>query len=70
MKMSQSQDSIEEDQEKAFREEQLRLDKQAMKKQMLEALFGRVDNKTQENAAEKMRKYQKKLPVEPEEQEE
>ena len=59
MKMSQSQDSIEEDQEKALREEQLRLDKQAMKKQMLEALFGRVDNKAQENAAEKMRKYQK-----------
>jgi hypothetical protein len=30
-----------------------------MKKQMLEALFGRVDSKAQENAAEKMRKYQK-----------
>jgi hypothetical protein len=41
-----------------------------MKKQMLEALFGRVDNKAQENAAEKMRKYQKKLPLEPEEYEE
>lgn len=66
MKMSQSQDSIEEDQEKALREEQLRLDKQAMKKQMLEALFGRVDNKAQENAAEKMRKYQKKVSEEEE----
>lgn len=30
-----------------------------MKKQMLEALFGRVEKQTQENAAEKMRKYQK-----------
>ena len=67
MKMYQSQDSIEEDQEKALRQEQLRLDKQAMKKQMLEALFGRVDNKAQENAAEKMRKYQKKLLEEEEE---
>jgi hypothetical protein len=38
-----------------------------MKKQMLEALFGRVDNKAQENAAEKMRKYQKKVPEEEEE---
>lgn len=39
--------------------EKLRIDKENMKRQMLEALFGRVEKQTVENAAEKIRKYKK-----------
>jgi hypothetical protein len=35
----------------------LRQEKQAMKKQMLEALFGKVDKLTQENGNDKMRRF-------------